>query len=147
MKIKIIYETQVGTTKYVAEIIQKKLSTLGHEVDLHSLRTNGRQPDLTGYDAVLFGSPTYNSGQPEPTVSQFMNEFQNDLSPYKVAVFSLGDRSYPEFCGSAEILETWITGHGGNVSIPSLKIDGYPMDFSPILAWAEQFAQTAVSSK
>lgn len=141
MKVKIIYETQVGTTKYVAETIQKKLTELGHQVDLHAVRSRGMKPVIEGYDLVVFGSPTYNAGQLETSMTELVATFAPDLSSYKVAIFALGDQSYGHFCGAAEILEAWITARGGKLAVPTLKIDGYPKSATPIVEWAEQLTK------
>lgn len=137
MKIKIVYETQVGTTQFVAEVLQATLQEVGHEVDLHSIRQKGRQPKLEGYDMVLFGSPTYNEGRPEASVEQMIEEFHPDLSQIKVAVFSLGDKSYEAFCGSAEVLENWVKECKGTPVVPALKVDGYPQEVTGIQEWAK----------
>jgi flavodoxin len=142
MKIKIIYETQTGTTQYVAEVMQKKFATLGHQADLHSVRYNGSTPELEGYDAVLFGAPTYEDGKLETAMRVFITRFSTDLSKYKVAVFGLGNTTFPQFCVSAKILEEWVVQNKGVPSIPALKVDGFPDNVKPIEEWVEHFANS-----
>jgi flavodoxin len=137
MKVKIIFSTEVGTTKSVAEQIAKTLTDLQHQVDLYQVGKQPNPPDFTGYDAVLFGSPTYNEGQVETKMADFLSSFAANLSSLKTAVFSLGDSNYVHFCGSAAILETWIAQHGGVLAVPTLKIDGYPKN-EEVAAWARQ---------
>ena len=137
MKIKIIYETQTGTTQYVAESMQKKLASFGHQVDLHSVRMHGPTPDLNGYDVVLFGAPTYEDGKLETTMRVFITQFSADLSKFKVAVFGLGNSLYPQFCTAASILEEWVKKNNGTVIVPPLKIDGFPDDLIAIEQWTE----------
>lgn len=140
MKIKIIYGSEGGTTHYVAGLIQKKLTELGHQVELHHTGMQSTSPDITGYDLLIFGSPTYYSGQLENKMGDMITTFAPDLSTYKVAVFSLGDSNYPHFCGSAEILESWIAHQNGKLSLPTLKINGYPSDTTEILQWVEKLS-------
>jgi flavodoxin I len=138
MKIKIIYETQVGTTKLVAELLKKRLTEQGQEVELHSVLNDGMSPAIEGYDVLLFGSPTYYSGQPEMNIGQLISTFAPDLSKYRVAVFCLGDSNYEHFCGAAEILEEWVTQHRGKLAAPSLKIDGTSYSAAVIDEWLKQ---------
>ena len=139
MKVKIIYETQTGTTQYVAEEMKKQFQKLGHEAVLHSVRYDGPNPEVEGFDALLFGAPTYEDGKLETTMRVFIARFSADLSKYKVAVFGLGNSSYPQFCTSAKILEEWVVSNKGTVAIPALKIDGFPDDLQPIQKWVDQF--------
>jgi flavodoxin I len=145
MRIKIIYETKTGTTQYVTEILQKEWSQKGHQVDTHTLKYQGDQPDLHGIDVVVFGAPTYNDGLVEETMQHFTEISSIDLSPFKVAVFGLGNREYPQFCTAATLLEKWVLEHQGKLVVEALKVDGFPNDLSPIIAWANQVA-TVVNS-
>ena len=138
MKVKVIYETQVGTTKKVAELIQKKLREKNHEVDLHSVLQNGLNPTIDGYNVLLFGSPTYYSGQPEINMGELITTFIPDLSNHTVAVFCLGDSNYKHFCGAAEILEDWVAQCHGKLMAPTLKIDGNKYDEDLIGNWVGQ---------
>jgi flavodoxin I len=139
MKVKIIYETQNGTTQYVAEVMQKKLQSLGHQTDLHSIRYDGQNPVLEGYDVVLFGAPTYDDGKLETAMRVFITKYTADLSKYKVGVFGLGNSSYPQFCLAADFLEEWVLKNNAKLNIPTLRIDGFPDKVEFIEQWVEQF--------
>lgn len=138
MKIKLIFETQTGTTQYVAETIQQQLTAKGHQVDLHSVRASGYQPVLDGYQAVILGAPTYDDGKLETAMKVLTTRYTADLSKYKVAVFGLGNSSYPIFCAAAPLLEEWVKKNNGTVVIPSLKVDGFPDNLAPITQWVDQ---------
>jgi flavodoxin len=138
MKIIIVFGSEMGTTRYVAKVAQEQLTSKGHEVKLYEARKDGLSPDLTGYDIVLFGSPTYFEGLLESNMQDLVDEFKPELSSYKVGVFSLGSHDFNNFCGSAEILEDWVAKHGGTLALPTIKIDGYPNDLSQISEWIEQ---------
>lgn len=135
MRVLIVYETLTGTTQYVAEVMQTKLAELGHQTDLHSVRYQGQDPDFSKYQMVLFGAPTYDDGKLEQGMRVFIAKCKADLSQLKVAIFGLGNSSYPQFCTSATVLEEWVTQQHGHVQIPSLKVDGFPDDVSPIQDW------------
>jgi flavodoxin len=138
MHVKIIFETQTGTTQYVAELIKKKLDAAGHSVTLHSLKYNGLQPDFSDTDVVVFGAPTYDDGYLEKTVREWIAQVSPDLSKLKVAVFGLGNRTYPQFCKAADLLEEWVQKNRGMLLVPTLRVDHFPDDTQPILAWADQ---------
>lgn len=71
MKIGIVVYSQTGHTLAVAERLQQRLRTEGHEVDLQRLQVvagSGKQardmrivemPDLTGYQALVLCSPVH----------------------------------------------------------------------------------------
>lgn len=138
MKIKIIYETQTGTTQYVVEMIRDGLQAKGHQVDLHSVKYDGMQPSLEGYQAVLIGAPTYDDGLVEKNMRAFLEQFQVDFSQYKVAVFGLGNRKYPQFCRAADLISTWVRQHQADLLLPPLRVDGFPDNTQPITEWVEK---------
>jgi flavodoxin I len=138
MNIKIIFETQTGTTQYVAETIQKQLTAAGHQVLLHSVKYDGPQPALEGVDAVIFGAPTYDDGMLEKTMREFIRQYSPDLSTKKIAVFGLGNSTYPQFCVAADMLNQWVRTKGGQPLLAPLKVDGFPDDLTPITTWVQQ---------
>lgn len=142
MQIKIIYETQTGTTQYVAEQMQEMLQQGGHSVELHSIRAKGNEPNFNGMDLLIFGAPTYEDGKIETAMKVFITRCKADLSKSKVAVFGLGNSSFPKFCTSAAILEEWVKERGGSLVIPPLKVDGFPDDLSPIQKWVTELSAT-----
>jgi len=135
MRVLIVYETLTGTTQYVAEVMQTKLGELGHQSDLHSVRYQGQTPEFKNYQLIIFGAPTYDDGKLEQGMRVFITKCKEDLSAMKVAVFGLGNSSYPQFCTAATVLEDWVIQQHGHVQIPTLKIDGFPDDVSPIQDW------------
>lgn len=140
----IIFETQNGTTQYVAEVMQKALKDLGHETKLHSVRSQGMEPDLAGVDLVLFGGPTYEDGKLESTMRVYVAKSKPDLSQKKIAVFGLGNSFYPQFCTSADILADWVKVNKGTLLIDPLKIDGFPDNLQPIQNWIKTLASKLV---
>ena len=58
MKVIVVYYSQTGTTKKMAEIIADEVKNNGFSVDLKSIsEVEARQ--LLGYDGIIIGSPTY----------------------------------------------------------------------------------------
>lgn len=138
MNIIILYDTLTGTTHETAEVIAKELETLGHRVTLHRPSIHGRQPQLDGRDLIILGSPTYGDGQLEANMAMFTNSFSCDFSHQKVAVFGLGDRSYPQFCQATELLEAWVAKNHGTLVAPILKVDCFAKDVTPVTTWVRE---------
>ena len=58
MKVVVIYYSQTGTTKKMAEIIADEIKINGVDVDLVSV-TDIKAGKLLEYDGMIVGSPTY----------------------------------------------------------------------------------------
>jgi len=58
MKVVVIYYSQTGTTKKMAEIIADEIKINGVDVDLVSV-TDIKADKLLEYDGIIVGSPTY----------------------------------------------------------------------------------------
>jgi len=144
MNILIVFETQNGTTQYVAEVMEKQLQDAGHKVNLHSIRSKGMKPDLTGVDVVLYGAPTYDDGLLEQTMRNYISQDNPDLSQKKVAVFGLGNKFYPQFCYSAKFLAEWVEKNHGVLMVENLMLDAFPDNLEPVHSWVEQILQKLV---
>ncbi len=140
MNILVVFETQNGTTQYVAEVIQKQFQDLGHQVTLHGVKAQGMTPPMMDYDVILFGAPTYEDGKLENSMRVFIARNNPDFSQKKVAVFGLGNRFYPQFCISAQILADWVTKNKGTLLVEPLKIDGFPDNLAPLQSWIAQLS-------
>lgn len=55
----IVYATRTGQTKVIGEFIAEGLRTSGVEVDMQETAKIKKESHLAGYDAYVFGSPTY----------------------------------------------------------------------------------------
>ena len=58
-KVLIAYDSRTGKTKQMAEYIAEGIRISGHDADVKKLSEMKTEKDLHGYDAYLFGSPTY----------------------------------------------------------------------------------------
>ena len=55
----IVYATRTGETEKIGNIIAEGIRFSGHEANVVKVTEIKKEEDLKGYDAVVFGSPTY----------------------------------------------------------------------------------------
>ena len=131
----------------VADLITGILKTAGHEV-LEVTADAASKDTLTTCDALLLGSPSWEDegkdGQPLPEVRHFVETLtSSDLANKKIAIFGLGDTSYPHFCGAVDVLEALLKEKSASVALPSLRIDRHyssPDNEAKVKEWANQCA-------
>jgi flavodoxin len=58
-KVLIAYDSRTGKTEKMAETIAEGIRMAGHEADLKKITQIKSEAELQGYDAYIFGSPTY----------------------------------------------------------------------------------------
>jgi flavodoxin len=58
-KILIAYDSRTGNTKQMAEFIAEGVRISGHEAELEKITAIKNEKALQGYDAYVFGCPTY----------------------------------------------------------------------------------------
>lgn len=85
-KILITYTTTGGSTREIAEFMQKTLDEKGTPADLLPCK---QVKDLSGYRAVVLGFPLY-MFQMNGDARGFLNKHQNTLQSLPVAVFAGG---------------------------------------------------------
>jgi len=58
-RVLIAYDSRTGNTEKMAEYIAEGVRMVGHEAELKKIATIKNEKELQGYDAYVFGSPTY----------------------------------------------------------------------------------------
>ena len=58
-KVLIAYDSRTGNTKQMAEFIAEGVRISGHEAELEKITAIKNEKALQGYDAYIFGCPTY----------------------------------------------------------------------------------------
>lgn len=106
----IIYATNSGGTRLVAQEIQRTLESLSLTVSLHEA-SHVEPQMLDTCDAIILGSCTWDYEGQEGQVHKSFKSLQKKLegkkySGKKTAIFALGDRSYLYYCEAAAQLET-----------------------------------------
>ena len=64
-KVLVVYFSNSGTTEKMAEYVAEGVRIVGGEVDVHKSADIAGEHDLAGYDAYIFGCPTYHLDMPE----------------------------------------------------------------------------------
>ncbi len=59
LKALIVYATRTGETKRIGELVAEGIRFSGHEASVLKVNDIKKETDFEGYDAVVFGSPTY----------------------------------------------------------------------------------------
>lgn len=55
----VVYATRTGETEHIAELIGEGIRFAGHEATVVNIKEIKTEADLKGYDAYVFGAPTY----------------------------------------------------------------------------------------
>ena len=122
-KVLIVYGSTTGNTEMVAEQIMDLLEDSNPEMkDVADVSPN----DFEQYDLMIWGSSTWDDGLLQADFREFVEDNELNLSGKKIAVFGLGDSSYPDFCEAAALLEEVVSKSGGELLLESLKLDGFP---------------------
>lgn len=157
MKFLIVYATNSGGTKEVAELIEKDCRAAGHAVVVKSAEYT-EPADLQGYDCVLLGSCTWEhfvqkkhfEGGLQEHMAALRDKLKGaDLSGKKFALFGLGDSSYTNFCSAANHLEALVKQTHGTQVAATLRVDGYfydlPKNRALIRDWTKQFLKAVAA--
>jgi len=132
-KIGLFFGTDTGNTETVAEKIVERLNELtGQEiVDLHEIYQK-KAEDISAYDLLILGQPTWYDGELQGDWEEFIPELKKiDLKGKKIALFGLGDQygyaSY--FCDALGIYADLIEERGGEL-VAFTSVEGYEHDYS-----------------
>lgn len=82
----VAYATRYGSTREAAEAVGRALRENGSRVDVQPVE---RVTDLSGYAAVVFGTPYYFGKMLKAGVA-FLERHRDDLETLPVALFALG---------------------------------------------------------
>lgn len=146
MNVLIVYATLSGSTMAAADLIAETITSAGHKAT--ALTADSVSADVvSSYDALIIGSPSWEDngkdGQPLPEVRKFVESLSAAALKNKaVAVFGLGDTSYPHFCGAVDGIEEQLRTAGVPLATASLKIDRYyssPGNEQRVRDWSRSF--------
>ena len=117
-KIGLFFGTDTGNTETVSEKLAESLIELTGQdvVDVHEIYQK-KAEDISKYEFLIFGQPTWYDGELQGDWEEFIPELKKiDFKGKKVALFGLGDQygyaSY--FCDSIGIFAEMIEDLGPN---------------------------------
>ncbi|WP_019501731.1 flavodoxin FldA [Pseudanabaena sp. PCC 6802] len=128
-KIGLFFGTTTGKTEYVAEMIQKEFN--GTQIDLNDV-SKVSASDLTAYDCLIIGCPTWNIGELQSDWEGLYDELDSvDLNGKKVAYFGTGDQvGYSDnFMDAIGIIAEKVEERGG-ITVGYWPTDGYDFNES-----------------
>ena len=145
----VVYASNSGNTRMVAERIAERLTDQGIETTVRDVV--GMKPhELRGYNLVIFGSCTWLTvidGTPlQAQLPEHMHRFVESaehtrLPDTRFAVFALGRHEYTGFAAAASHLQVLVHKLGGAELVSPLKVDGFPHhQLDAVDAWADQLA-------
>ncbi|MEI7653120.1 MAG: flavodoxin family protein [bacterium] len=143
MIVHLIYATYSSGTLTVAEYIQSLLVDRGHACTIIPAGQT-KLNEMDSADLLLFGSPSWErdhfkyNGQPHEDFFKLFSAYgydvdaerdkrhsSLDLSGTPCAVFGLGDRKYPVFCGAVDILTDFLEFSKATSTVEPLRVDSY----------------------
>jgi flavodoxin I len=132
MKILLVYATYSGSTEEVKNIIETILIDKKHQVTVVNPKDVTFE-SINISDRIILCTPTWDfegkDGQPHEDYFVMQQQLSGKiLENKKFAIIGLGDSSYPKFCGSVNVLESFVQDLKGQLVIPSMKVDGYYYD-------------------
>lgn len=143
MKLTVLYGTETGNCKGLAEKVAKKGAKNGVEVDVI---------DLAGYSAeslaaldhpALLIISTWDDGAPPPKCKGFVEGLLAsgaDLSALKFAVLALGDKEYPLFCECGKQIDAKLAELGAERVVERSDLGA---DFMvEYIGWSKNFWKT-----
>lgn len=144
-KIRIIYGSETGNTKSIAEELSRLLSAKGHAVQCESAGDTAPQGIGIGFDIVLLGTSVW--GTDEIELQSDFEAFAEDFSimgfkGVKCAAFASGDISFEHFCGGVDFIEEHLQSAGAVLAAEGLRLEGNAAgNKGEIAAWVENLVQ------
>ena len=143
MKLTVLYGTETGNCKGLAEKVAKKGTKNGVDVAVLDLATY-TVSDLAAIDhPTLVIISTWDDGAPPPKCKAFVAELlasRADLSGLQYTVLALGDTDYPLFCECGKQVDAQLAALGAQALAPRTDLGA---DFMvSYIGWSKKFWKT-----
>ncbi len=126
-KIHIVYGSQTGNTKSIAEMLESELTTKGHIVNCKDASEVPARNLAEGYDCILLGTSVWgiDSIELQMDFETYSDSFgEMGLSGKKCAAFASGDMAYDCFCGGVDFIEEEYRKFNANIITEGLRVEG-----------------------
>ncbi|PJY98862.1 MULTISPECIES: flavodoxin [Bacillus] len=143
-KILLVYATMSGNTEAMADLIEKGLQDTEAEADRYEVMDIDDAQLFNDYDHIMMGTYTWGDGDlPDEFLDLAEDMDEIDFSGKTCAVFGSGDTAYEFFCGAVDTLEAKIKERGGEIVLPSVKIENNPEgeEEQELMEFGRQFAK------
>ncbi|MBG9769974.1 flavodoxin [Bacillus vallismortis] len=143
-KILLVYATMSGNTEAMADLIEKGLQEAEAEADRYEVMDIDDAQLFNDYDHIMMGTYTWGDGDlPDEFLDLAEDMDEIDFSGKTCAVFGSGDTAYEFFCGAVDTLEAKIKERGGEIVLPSVKIENNPEgeEEQELMEFGRQFAK------
>ena len=140
----VVYGTESGNSKRVANDLSSKIKKQGLQVKTKSL-DQYKTADLAKENCLLVVMSTQGDGEPPAAAKKFYEYLLSNeikLDKLKYGVLALGDSSYPLFCKAGEDVDERLANLGAQRIVPMKKCD---TDFEPeATEWIDELVNTAL---
>lgn len=143
----VAWASKNGNTGRLAQRIKEVLEDRGLTVDLVAVK-DVDWSRLDQWSALVFGSPTYGSGDLHPDWDQPERRLRDlDLTGWPAAAFGCGSPRYTTAWWAVDILENRLKNGGAHLVVPSYKADtleGFRVRDAD--GWIEDLAEALAST-
>ncbi|MDQ8203649.1 flavodoxin family protein [Pelagicoccus sp. SDUM812003] len=143
LKLTVLYGTETGNCRGVAEKVAKKGEKNGVDVSLYDLAEYTVDQLKEIDNPVLVVISTWDDGAPPPKAAPFCNalaEVDIDLSGLKFTVLALGDTEYPLYCQCGKEVDAKLSELGAERVLERTDLGS---DFMvSYIGWSKKFWKT-----
>lgn len=135
------FASQSGFAEQLAWQTAGQLQAAGIGARVRPLASLGEQ-DLRSAQRALFVVSTFGDGEAPDSARGFERKLlgrELALDGLEYAVLGLGDRQYPQFCGFARRLHTWLSNQGASNLFTPVEVDSG--DSYALRHWQQQLGQ------
>lgn len=137
MKTALLYGSSNGRTR---KAVNETLKWLSMKPDVFDVKDLTSTEHFSGYDLLMFFSPTYGDEELQPDMEKFIRDFSLDMSGKQFVICELGNYyGYEDFSfGAMPIIRRHLLELGGKEMCSPLSLDAMPrVEWGQLRRWVE----------